>query len=478
MTLDTFLAMLHDAPLVASVQASSGSPLQDDETLLRMAQASLQEGVRVLRLESAATVRRIKSETGVVCIGLIKRYYPHCEVYVTPTSKEIDELLATECEVVSLDATERARPNNEDLRVLVKRCHEAGRLVMADCDTFATGQNAVSAGADILGPTLAGYTPDSTMTKGPDLACLSALVELGVPVLAEGRYQEEWHIEAALRIGAVGVVIGGALNDPVKQTRRFLGTCLKHERSVAAFDLGGTWMRFGLFNPSWELLETDWVQMPPHHSKRLEWMNEKVRYSRVDRAGVSSGGVVAPTDSQVVHAKETIKGIIGASLRLDVETFALNDGLATAWGHACFKGFAGMSVASLALGTGVGSGFVHQFQFVPAQKGWPCEINDLYGPGGKTIEELCGGGSLSKEPTEEETKRAIAGAKEALRIVRSVYRPDRIVVSGGVGLSDWMVAGLEGEEGVVRTPFGHDAGLFGAAALALFPPRGVFEGRG
>lgn len=441
-----------------------------------MAQASLQEGVRVLRLEGAATVKKIKSATGATCIGLIKRYYPHCEVYVTPTSKEVDELLETGCEVVSIDATERARPNNEDLKALVKRCHEAGRLVMADCDTFATGQSAVASGADVIGPTLAGYTPDSTMTKGPDLACLSALVELGVPVLAEGRYQEEWHIEAAMRIGAVGVVIGGALNDPVKQTRRFLSACMRHERPVAAFDLGGTWMRYGIFNANWELLETDWVKMPPHHSQRLEWMNEKVRLSKVDRAGISSGGVIHPATAQVVQAKETIKGIVGASLRLDVQTHALNDGLATAWGHACYRGFAGMSIATLALGTGVGTGYVQQFQFVPGLKGWPCEINDLFGPDGKTIEQACGGGFMAKEPSDDETARATAGAKEAIRIMRHVYRPDRIVVSGGVGLSEWMLAALDGEPDVVPTPFGHDAGLFGAAALALFPPRGLYEG--
>jgi putative N-acetylmannosamine-6-phosphate epimerase/predicted NBD/HSP70 family sugar kinase len=475
MTLDAFQATLESAPLVASVQASPGSPLDDDDALLLMAKASLREGVKVLRLEGAARVKRIREATSAVCIGLVKRAYEGAEVYITPTAKEVDELLETGCEIVSLDCTPRARPNDEDLGTLVKKCHDAGRLVMADCDTFGAGQNAVKHGADILGPTLAGYTPDTTMTMGPDLPTLQSLLDLGKTTLAEGRYQEEWHVEAALRMGAHGVVIGGALNDPVKQTRKFLSAAGRHTRPVAAFDLGGTWMRFGHFSAAWELKETDWVSMPETHTKRLDWMNTKLHYSRADRAGVSSGGVVDPLSGQVLAAKPLISGLEKASLRLEAETFALNDGLAQAWGHACYPLFAGKSVATLALGTGVGSGFVHHYEFVPVRRGFPCGINDLSTKDGTTIEECCGGKALGKDPTEEQRSAAVRAAREAVRIIESVYAPDIIVLSGGVGLTEWMLEALTENDLVQPTPFGHDAGLFGAAALALFPPRGVFS---
>ncbi|MEX2242475.1 MAG: putative N-acetylmannosamine-6-phosphate 2-epimerase [Fimbriimonadaceae bacterium] len=475
MTLDALLAALDSAPLVASVQASPGSPLQNDDVLLRMAKASLQEGVRVLRLEGAETIRKIRGETGAVCIGLIKRQYDGSEVYITPTNAEVEELLSTGCEIVSLDTTERNRPNGEDLTALIAKCHEAGRLVMADCDAFSAAQNAVNCGADILGPTLAGYTPDSKITSGPDLMTLQSLLDLGKPTLAEGRYQDEWHIESAMRMGACGVVIGGALNDPVKQTRRFLTAAQRYPRPVAAFDLGGTWMRFGLFSANWELIESDWVSMPGNHTKRLDWMNEKIERARVDRAGVSSGGIVDPVTGQVLSAKEIIPGLEKASLKLAAETFAINDGLAQAWGHACYPLFAGKSVATLALGTGVGSGFVHHYQFVPVRRGYPSGINDLFTREGTTIEECCGGSSLTKDPTAEERAAAISAAKEAVRIIEAVYAPEIIVVCGGVGLTQWMLEELTELDTVQPTPFGHDSGLHGAAALALFPPRGVFS---
>ena len=89
MTLDALLATLDSVPLVASVQASPGSPLNDPGVLLRMAKASLQEGVKVLRLEGAENISLIRKETGAACIGLIKRRYEDSEVYITPTNAEV-----------------------------------------------------------------------------------------------------------------------------------------------------------------------------------------------------------------------------------------------------------------------------------------------------------------------------------------------------------------------------------------------------
>ena len=59
--------------------------------------------------------------------------------------------------------------------------------------------------------------------------------------------------------------------------------------------------------------------------------------------------------------------------------------------------------------------------------------------------------------------------------MHSVYMPSTIFLSGGVGLSDWMLDAMKDEPGVVPSPFEHDAGLYGAAALALFPPRNIFK---
>ena len=64
MKLPVLLAKLREAPLIASVQASPG-PLDHEDTLLRLAKASAQEGVGVLRLEGVKAVRKLMPGLGL-----------------------------------------------------------------------------------------------------------------------------------------------------------------------------------------------------------------------------------------------------------------------------------------------------------------------------------------------------------------------------------------------------------------------------
>ena len=430
---------------------------------------------RELKDKGVDVINLIAEKTSTTIIGLIKKEYDDCEVYITPTSAEVDALLASPCEVIALDATERMRPGGEQLADLIKKVHEAGRLVLADCDSYASGQYAVECGADFISSTLAGYTPDSIETLGPDLDLLRQFEELGVPFLAEGRFTDPWQVFAAKRIGAFGVVVGGALNDPMKQTTRLASRANPAAPLVAAYDIGGTWLRFGLFNDDWDPLVLERIETPSTHTERLAWMTSKAMEHKAPVAAISSGGLIHPATGVVIQSKELIGDNQAKLLQIpDVTTFALNDGLATAWGHACHPDYAGLNVASLALGTGVGSGFVQEMQFVPRSKGYPSEINDLFSSLGTTIEEACGGLNLDASD-QVQRENAVQAARDAIHILQSVYRPHIIVLSGGVGLSDWMQDGICDIQGVEKSPFGKDAGLFGAAALALYPPIGVFE---
>src|SRR5690606_24280657 len=108
-------------------------------------------------------------------------------------------------DIVALDATLLPRPGRVSFADLADLVHQAGRLVMADCDTPEAARQALADGADIIGTTLAGYTPHRRATTGPDLALLRELARLRAPLLAEGRYAEPWEARAALRAGADGV---------------------------------------------------------------------------------------------------------------------------------------------------------------------------------------------------------------------------------------------------------------------------------
>ncbi|HEY0866835.1 MAG TPA: putative N-acetylmannosamine-6-phosphate 2-epimerase [Fimbriimonas sp.] len=479
MTREQLLDLLNLCPLVASVQADAGTPCDDPPTLLRLARASLDQGVQILRLQGVENIREIKERTRRPVIGLVKRGYPDSAIYITPTSAEVDELLALGCEVVALDGTGRPRPTRESLIELIRRIHEGGALAMADCDTLASARYAEEAGADLVGTTLAGYTPDREATRGPDLDLLREIVRtVAVPVVAEGRYAQGWHVEAALRIGAAAVVVGGALNDPVKQTKALLPRsrsskwAAKDGSNVGAVDIGGTWLRFGVFTPDWQIVSIDRTPNPKRREERLEWIRERIREAGVGKLGLGTGGITDPCTGVVWTAKEYLMpdqiGIEFSERTLGVPVYAHGDGHATAWGHACLPEFAGRRVATLTIGTGLGAGFVQDGRIWAGRRGEYPRINDLPTADGRTYEELLGGIHITKSPTEEQQELSVRALEGAIAAVRGLYFPDDIVVCGSVGLSPWLSPHLD-RLGAVASPLGHDAGLYGAAALALFP---------
>ncbi|MGV3614352.1 MAG: putative N-acetylmannosamine-6-phosphate 2-epimerase [Fimbriimonas sp.] len=474
MTLDALLARLRECPLVASVQSSEGSPADGAAFFLPMALAHRQEGVTVLRLQGAESIRAVRDGTGLPAIGLIKRSYPGSEVYITATSREVDEALDAGAEIVALDGTPRPRPGGESLGDLIARVHGRGALAMADCDSVASAEYAVAGGADLIGTTMAGYTAERPATEGPDLNLLRELVALRrVPVIAEGRYGRRWEVEAALRIGATAVVVGGALNDPIKTTRSLRPSPRMEEGArVGAVDIGGTWLRFGVFTSEWQLEGVDRTPNPPSRHDRLAWIRERIAETGVARVGVGTGGIVDPRTGVCWTAKEYLMpdqiGIEFSREILGVSTFAHGDGHAQAWGHACLPQFAGRRVATLALGTGVGCGFVQEGRIWAGRRGEYPRINDLPGPKGRSYEDLLGGINLTREPSEAQRTDAVDALEGALKALRDLYFPDDLVVCGSVGLSPWLSPHLA-RLGAVASPFGGDAGLYGAAALALFP---------
>ena len=513
--------------LIASVQASSPE-LNDPETLLRLAKASLAEGVEVLRLEGVENIRYVKAETGALVIGLIKKQYPGFEVFITPTRREVEQLLETGCEIIALDGTNRPRPDGASLRELIEIIGSAGKIAMADCDTVESAVNAFEVGADLVGTTLAGYTEARPMTVGPDLDVVRdtvrALNEAGMraqkpaadsdrpdvrfaldrlmsraepprhvsysrgcPVIAEGRFEHRWQVEAALRAGAAAVTVGGAINDPVKNTRKLLPR--KPLEAVAAIDIGGTWIRAMVvtahrFQGPGELLGAgaERSALPATRAERIEWIADFLRRNKAPRMGVCSAGVL--WRNKVTLSKKFIPENQGTDYNVlrqyltgedEYGVIALGDGHASAWAHACHPDFAGKDLVVLAIGTGLGFGHVREGKIVMGAEGLYSRLNDLPSPGGKTFEQLLGGFALTPKPTKKQKGEANEAIHHAIRMISTFLFPDVIIVCGTVGMQPWLDLNLPPLEGwptvpVVRSPFGADAGLYGAAAIALFPP--------
>lgn len=209
--------------LVISCQALPGEPLHSPMIMGRMALAAKNAGAAGIRAQGVEDIIEIKQVTGLPVIGIIKRNYPDSEVFITATKKEVQELLATDCEMIALDATIRPRPNGELLQDLLDQIHAANRLAMADCSTVEEAKIAEEIGFDCVSTTLAGYTSYSTQTSGPDVELVKQLVkDCQIPVIAEGKIHTPEQLKEIMNLGVYSAVVGGAITRPQEIAQRFI----------------------------------------------------------------------------------------------------------------------------------------------------------------------------------------------------------------------------------------------------------------
>lgn len=209
--------------LIISCQALPEEPLHSPFIMGRMALAATQAGASGIRAQSMADILEIKKNTNLPIIGIVKRNYDDSDIYITPTKKEVDELLAVGCEMIALDATNRTRPNGEKIEDLVKYIKSKGVETMADCSTFEECVEAERIGFDCVSTTLCGYTPYSVNVEGPNIELIKQLVAtLKIPVIAEGKVNTPEDLKAVLDAGAYCAVVGGAITRPQNIAKRFV----------------------------------------------------------------------------------------------------------------------------------------------------------------------------------------------------------------------------------------------------------------
>ena len=90
--------------VIVSCQALPDEPLYVEEKSIMylMARAAKQAGTPAIRTNSVRDVIAIKEETGLPVIGLIKANYDNSDVYITPTMKEVDQLVEANTDIVAL----------------------------------------------------------------------------------------------------------------------------------------------------------------------------------------------------------------------------------------------------------------------------------------------------------------------------------------------------------------------------------------
>ena len=211
--------------LIVSCQALENEPLHSSYVMQRMAVAAMYGGAVGIRANSVSDILEIRKEVKLPVIGIIKRVYDDSDVYITPSMKEVDELMTVRPEIIALDATKRMRPGKRSLEDFFAevRAKYPEQIFMADCSTLEEGLNAAKIGFDILGTTLSGYTSYSKGSELPNMELIQQLVESGEkPVIAEGGIWTPEQLKHILGTGVLAAVVGTAITRPMEITKRFV----------------------------------------------------------------------------------------------------------------------------------------------------------------------------------------------------------------------------------------------------------------
>ncbi len=220
--------------LIVSCQALKDEPLHSSFIMGRMALAAKVGGACGIRANTIEDIKEIRNNVDLPIIGIIKAVYDNSDVYITPTMKEVDELIKVNPEVIALDATNRIRPNGLNIEEFFKQVRQKypHQLFMADCSTIDEAIKADELGFDFIGTTLVGYTDESKGDKieANDFEIIREILKkVSKPVIAEGNIDVPKKAKRVIELGCYSVVVGGAITRPQLITKKFTDEMSKED---------------------------------------------------------------------------------------------------------------------------------------------------------------------------------------------------------------------------------------------------------
>ena len=212
--------------LIVSCQALPHEPLHSSFIMGRMALAAKEGGAYGIRANTKEDIAEIQARVDLPVIGIVKRDYEDSKVYITPTMKEINELMEVKPDIIALDATHSLRPGGRTLDEFYREIRKSypEQLLMADCSTVEEALHADQLGFDFIGTTLVGYTDQSRDLKieSNDFEIIRQIVEkVKHRVIAEGNINTPEKAKRVIELGAFSVVVGSIITRPQLITKSF-----------------------------------------------------------------------------------------------------------------------------------------------------------------------------------------------------------------------------------------------------------------
>ena len=213
--------------LIVSCQVQPDDPVYSMDFVLKMAQAAEWAGAAGIRANSPDQIKMIKEHVDLQLIGLYKIWHDDTDVFITPTLDAARQVWEAGADIIALDCTDQitheGKPAWELLPLVQKEIPDA--LIFADVSTYEEAKRAVDLGADIVGPTLYGYTEATKHIEEPNLREFARMCrDFGdrVFMIMEGHIYTPEDAVKCLYLGADAVVVGSAITRPHLIAKRFV----------------------------------------------------------------------------------------------------------------------------------------------------------------------------------------------------------------------------------------------------------------
>ena len=212
--------------LIVSCQVQHDDPISTPDMHVKMAQAALWGGAVGIRANSPEQIRDIKAAVDLPLIGLYKQWNRGTDVFITPNLDAVRQVYEAGADIIALDCTNQINADGRPAWELFPEAKKAfpDAMFFADVSNFEEVERAVAMGADIVGPTLYGYTAQTKHIEEPDLREFAHMCRAfgdDVYMVMEGHIYSPEDAIKCLYLGAHAVVVGSAITRPHLTTKRF-----------------------------------------------------------------------------------------------------------------------------------------------------------------------------------------------------------------------------------------------------------------
>lgn len=213
--------------LIVSCQVQKDDPIYTEDIVIKMAEAAKWAGAVGIRANSPEQIKAIKGKVDLPMIGLYKIWNEDTDVFITPTLEACKQIWEAGAEIIALDCTNQinheGRSAYELLSILKKEIPDA--IIFADVSTYDEAKRAIELGADIVAPTLYGYTESTRNIEEPNLREFARMCrdfKDDAYMMMEGHLYTPEDAMKCLYLGAHSVVVGSAITRPHLIAKRFV----------------------------------------------------------------------------------------------------------------------------------------------------------------------------------------------------------------------------------------------------------------